>query len=156
MMTMKSWDLCRTQQSKSPLDFLKINSCFPDKAQCLRDQELLSSNYSDDPKRYWGAKMTDLELFHLKTLREGKNNTKVSEPSLGGCSLAPGGKVQASSPSRAPTSVSSHCEWVSRKRSLWRRQSGPGLQGLSTAILMHALVLATQEAEAGEWLQPRV
>lgn len=155
-MTMKSWDICRTQQSKSPPIFLKkINSCFPDKAQFLRDQELLSGNYSVDPQS------SDLELFHLKTFEGRWEQHRVSEPSLGGCSLVPGWEVQTSIPSRAPTSVSSHCEWASRKRSqcfhpLWRRQSDPSLQGLSTAILMHALVLATQEAEAGGWLQPRV
>lgn len=70
-MTMKSWDICRTQQSKSPLNFLKINSCFPDKSQCLMDQELLSSNCSEDPQRDWCAKMTDLELFLLKTFEDG-------------------------------------------------------------------------------------
>lgn len=138
------------------------NSCFPDKVQCLWDQKFLSSNYSVYLQRHWGAKMIDPESPWQKNnsmFWGQESNTKSVSPIWEtDLWLLEGSFRQASLPSFNLSVL--YFQWVSKKRSQCflplRRESGFDKQGLSTAVLTHALVLATLEAKTGGWLQPRV
>lgn len=156
----KIWDICKGQKIKSPFNFFLSTAIFLIETS-VSELLFLVNNYSAELHRYWGTKMTDPENSpNIHVLRAGENNMMSVSPILEVALRFSEGSLGMHQ-YLTPTLVSSQGGLVSKRRRkcflpLRSREPAPDLQGLSTALLMPALVQATQESKSGGWLQPGV